>query len=272
MDIKSKAALNNGVGMPYLGLGVFKMQPGVECRNAVLWALEAGYRHVDTAMIYGNEGDVGAALRQSGVPREEVFVTTKLWNADHGFEPALKAFSQSLSRLGLDYIDLYLIHWPAEGRMESWRALEKLLDEGKCRAIGVSNYTIRHLEELLEHSSVVPAVNQVEFHPYLYQKELLGFCRKQGIQLEAYRPLVDAKRFDDPRLVEVASRYGKTPAQVLLRWTLQHDVVVIPKSKQRKHILENAGVFDFSLSKQDMGFLDAFDEGYRTGWDPTAMP
>ena len=273
MDIHSTAILNNGVEIPMLGLGAFRLGAGSETVNAVLWALEVGYRHVDTAMIYGNEREVGLALKKSPVPREKVFITTKLWNSHHGFDSTLKACDESLSKLGMDYIDLYLVHWPAEGkREETWKAIEKLYEGGKCRSIGVSNYTIKHLEELSDYAEVVPAVNQVEFSPYLYQKKLLDYCNEHGIKLEAYRSLTKGVKLADQRLVEIASRDGKTPAQVLLRWALQHEVIIIPKSAHKERIIENSQLFDFKLSKEDMKLLDSFNENFRTGWDPTEIP
>lgn len=272
MAIDQVVTLNNGVEMPVLGLGVWQVQTGNECRRAVLWALEAGYRHIDTARIYGNEKDVGAAIRESGLPRAEIFVTTKLWNGDQGYEKALRAFDHSLSALGLEYVDLYLIHWPVPGtREDSWRALQHILEEGRSRAIGVSNYTDRHLAELLSWADVPPAVDQVEFSPYLYQVDLLEYCRGHGIQLEAYSPLTRGRQLKDVKLVNVARRVGRTPAQVLIRWALQHDLVVIPKSVRHARIVENAAVFDFSLSAEDMAVLDALDESHRFAWDPSAV-
>jgi diketogulonate reductase-like aldo/keto reductase len=271
--IDTKVKLNNGVEMPIFGLGTYQSRSGKETQEAVLWALEAGYRHIDTAAMYGNEEDVGEAIRKSGIPREEIFVTTKLWNTDHGYQKALAAFEESQNKLGLSYVDLYLIHWPVEDlRKDTWTALEKLLEEGKCRAIGVSNYMIHHLEELLDNSSTVPAVNQVEFSPYLYQKELVEFCRKHGIQFEAYSPLTKAHKLNDPQLADMALRYSKTPAQILIRWVLQKDVVVIPKSSRRERIIENADVFDFTISAEDMDILDSFNQGLHTSWDPTTAP
>ncbi|MFQ6676272.1 MAG: aldo/keto reductase [Fidelibacterota bacterium] len=258
--------------MPILGLGTYRLSPGRPVANAVRWAIEAGYRLIDTASMYGNERDVGEAIRRSGVPRDQVFVTTKLWNSDHGYESTLTAFDRSLNRLGLTYVDLYLIHWPVEGiRRETWRAMEAVLEGGKCRAVGVSNYMTWHLDELMKDSSTIPAVNQVEFSPYLYQKDLLEYCRSHGIQLEAYSPLTKARRLSDPRLLKIGSRYNKTPAQVLIRWALQKGTVVIPKSSRRERIAENAHVFDFSLSGEDMAVLDSFHEDYRTTWDPTTV-
>src|SRR6266571_2116400 len=210
LNIQSTVKLNNDVRMPILGLGVYQSPPGRVTRNAVNFALRVGYRHVDTARIYGNEADVGEAVRESGVPRGDLFVTTKLWNSDQGYDSTLRACEASLKRLGLDYLDLYLIHFPVpESRNESWNAMETLLKEGKCRAIGVSNFTIRHLEELLGEHEVAPAVNQIEFHPFLYQKELLEYCQSKRIQVEAYSPLVRGERFKHPRVSSLAKKYSK---------------------------------------------------------------
>ena len=271
--IDTKVKLNNGVEMPIFGLGVYQARRGKETQEAVLSALEAGYRLIDTASMYENEEDVGEALRKSGIPREEVFITTKLWNSDHGYDKTLAAFERSRKKLGLSHVDLYLIHWPVEGlRNESWKAFETLLKEGKCRAIGVSNYMIWHLEELLNNSSTIPAGNQVEFSPYLYQEDLLEFCRAHGIQLEAYSPLTKGHKLNDPKLAKIASKYSKSPAQILIRWALQKEVVVIPKSSRKDRILENADVFDFTISPEDMKVLDSFNEDLRTSWDPSTAP
>jgi diketogulonate reductase-like aldo/keto reductase len=250
LGIRSTVKLNNGVEIPRFGLGVYQTPSGATTERAVAAALEAGYRLVDTAMIYGNEVAVGSALKASGIPRDEVFVTTKLWNGDHGYDEALAACRESLGRLGLDYLDLYLIHWPVEvKRRESWRALEDLLDEGLCRAIGVSNYMRWHLDELLEECRVPPAVNQVEFSPFLYQKDLLDFCHGSGIRIESYSPLTKAHRLNEPLLEKIGGRHGKTPAQVLIRWALQRDVIVIPKSEKPDRIRENAEVFDSAKTR-----------------------
>ena len=258
--------------MPVFGLGTYQARKG-EAREAVLQALEVGYRLIDTASMYGNEEDIGEALRKSGLPREEVFITTKLWNSDHGYNNALAAFEESRKKLGLDYVDLYLIHWPVESlRNETWKAMEKLLEEGKCRAIGVSNYMIWHLEELLSHSSTIPAVNQVEFHPYLYLKDLLDFCHSHDIRLESYSPLTKGEKLDDPRLASLASKYSKTPAQILIRWVLQKGVIVTPKSSRKEKIEENADVFDFMILPEDMNALDFFHLNLRTSWDPSKIP
>jgi diketogulonate reductase-like aldo/keto reductase len=273
LSIETKVRLNNQVEMPVFGLGTYQASRGPQIRKAVLNALDVGYRLLDTAAVYGNERDIGLALKESGIPREEIFITTKLWNSDHGYESAISAFEASLERLGLSYIDLYLIHWPVQDkRKESWAALEELLRKGRCRAIGVSNYMEWHLKELLADSTVIPAVNQVEFHPYLYQKELSEFCRSKGIQLEGYSPLTKGEKLNDPKLFSIASRYSKTPAQILIRWCLQRRTIVIPKSARKNRIIENADVFDFTISDEDMSILDSFDKGLRTSWDPSTVP
>jgi len=273
LNIESTVKLNNNVRIPVLGLGVYQTPPGRVTQNAVKFALSIGYRHVDTARIYGNEADVGEAVRKSGVPREQLFVTTKLWNGDQGYDSTLRACEASLKRLGFDYLDLYLIHFPVpETRKESWKAMETLLQKGKCRAIGVSNFTIPHLEDLLETHEVIPAVNQVEFHPFLYQKELLEYCQRKGIQVEAYSPLARGERFKHPRITALATKYSKTPAQLMLRWGLQHGLVVIPKSTGEERIRENSQVFDFEISSEDMKSLDSLNEDLRLNWDPTSVP
>jgi diketogulonate reductase-like aldo/keto reductase len=273
ITIDTTVKLNNGVKMPIFGLGTFQMRSGKETQQAVLYALEAGYRLIDTAQMYGNEEDVGQALIKSGIPREEVFITTKLWNSEHGYQKALNACEESLNKLGSSYIDLYLIHWPVQGlRNETWRALETLLKKGKCRAIGVSNYMIRHLEELLSNSKTIPAVNQVEFSPYLYQEDLLEFCRSHDIQLEAYSPLTKGHMLNDPKLLAIAKKYSKSAAQILIRWVLQKEIVIIPKSSRKERILENADVFDFKISPEDIRLLDSFNQNLCTSWDPSTIP
>jgi methylglyoxal/glyoxal reductase len=269
--------LNQGVEIPMLGLGVFQSPPGAVTEKAVATALELGYRHVDTAAMYGNESDVGAAVRASGLPREEVFVTTKLWHTEHGFDSAQAAAHESLKRLGLGYIDLYLIHWPRanapKDRLDSWRAFEKLQQEGVCRAIGVSNYTVRHLEELRAHSGVTPAVDQVELHPFVFDPELAGYCERHGIRLEAWSPLTRGRRLDDPTVRAVADAHHRTPAQVLLRWGIEHGFIEIPKSVRRERIEENARIFDFSLLPAEVAQLDALRDGKRVGlWNPSEIP
>jgi diketogulonate reductase-like aldo/keto reductase len=265
LTLQSTVKLNNGIEMPRLGLGTFQSERGSETRSAVRWALEAGYRHIDTAAIYGNEADVGAAIRESGIPREEIFITTKLWNGSQRYDAALRAYDESVRLLGVEQVDLYLVHWPIrETRKEAWRALLRLYEEGRVRAIGVSNYTVRHLNELLADSPLVPAVNQFEVHAFNTRLELVGFCQQAGIVAESYSPLSRGAKLNDPRLAAVARRYEKTPAQVLIRWVLQHGMVVIPKSVRRERILENADVFDFEISAQDLRELDGLDEGLHT--------
>ena len=276
-SIASRVRLNQGPEIPWLGLGVFQTEPGAVTRNSVRYALEAGYRAVDTAAMYGNESDVGEAVRASGLPREEIFVTTKLWHTDHGYEPALRAGRASAERLGLGPIDLYLIHWPRanspQDRLDSWRAMTELQREGLVRAIGVSNYTVRHLEELRTHSDVVPAVDQVEFHPFVYNAELVDYCTAHGIRLEAWSPLTRARHLDHPTIAAIAAAHHRTAAQVLIRWGLEHGVVEIPKSTHRERIRENAQVFDFSLSAADVAALDALRGGPRVGmWNPADIP
>lgn len=267
--IEDTTTLANGVEMPRLGLGVYKAQEGDEVENAVQAALKAGYRSIDTAAFYENETGVGRAVRKSGIAREDLFITTKVWNDRQGYEETLKAFEESLSKLDLDYVDLYLVHWPVSGKYkETWKALEKLYKEHKVRAIGVSNFKIHHLEDLIEDCEVNPMVNQVEFHPRLAQKELLGFCGEHDIQLEAWGPLMRGKILDHPTLVEIAEKYGKTAAQIVLRWELQLEVVTIPKSVNENRIKENADLYDFELTPDDMAAIDDLNQDERTGPDP----
>jgi diketogulonate reductase-like aldo/keto reductase len=273
LTIEMKVRLNDSNLIPQLGFGVWQIGPA-QTSDAVLAALESNYWHIDTASAYGNEESVGAAIRTSGIPRERIFVTTKLWNSDH--DNPERALDTSLRKLKMDYVDLYLIHFPVRQRRQSWRALEALRAKGKTRSIGVSNFTIAHLTELIAESETVPAVNQVEFHPYLYQRELLAFCQGKGIVIEAYSPLTHGERLKDPKLVAVAKKYSsskpKSTAQILIRWALQHGLVVIPKSSDRRRIVENADVFDFEISGDDMRLLDSFNENLRTCWDPSDAP
>jgi len=269
MDIKTTIKLNSGTKIPILGLGVWQI-PGKVCEEAVISSLEVGYRHIDTASEYYNENNVGNALKKTSVPREEIFITTKLWNSDH--DNVEKALNGSLKKLQLDYVDLYLMHFPVPERNTSWKVMGKLHREGKAKAIGVSNFTIRHIKELIENTDVVPAVNQVEFHPYLYQKELLDFCNEKGIKLEAYSPLTHGEKLNDTKLVEIAQKYDKSAAQILIRWVLQHGLIVLPKSSKKERIIENSSIFDFKISDDDMKKLDGFNENLRTCWDPTDAP
>ncbi|MFK8883134.1 aldo/keto reductase [Bacillus velezensis] len=271
--LQAKATLHNGIEMPWFGIGVFKVEEGAELVNAVKTALVHGYRSVDTAAIYGNEEGVGEGIRQglqeAGLKREDIFVTSKVWNADLGYEETLKAFDTSLEKLGLDYLDLYLIHWPVKGKyIDAWRALETLYRDGRIKAIGVSNFQIDHLKHLMKETEIKPMINQVEYHPRLTQKELLAFCTEQGIQLEAWSPLMQGQLLDHPVLQEIAEKYGKSAAQVILRWDLQNGVITIPKSTKKHRIEENANVFDFELSADDMKRIDDLNENLRVGPDP----
>ena len=277
LTLASRLRTSQGLELPRLGFGVFQVAPGDVTRTAVAAALRVGYRLIDTAAMYGNEADVGAAVRASGVPREEIVVTTKLWHTDHGYEAALAAGRKSHERLGLGPIDLYLIHWPRadspQQRLDSWRALERLQRDGVVRTIGVSNYAVRHLEELAAVAETHPSVNQVEVHPFVYDPELIGYCHRRGIAVEAYSPLTRSRRLDDPRIAAVARAKGRSPAQVLLRWGLQHGLVELPRSVREERIRENAAVFDFALSPTEMTALDGLSDGGRvTALDPVAIP
>ncbi|MBS3771508.1 MAG: aldo/keto reductase [Bacteroidales bacterium] len=260
-DVSGTTTLSNGVRMPYFGLGVYSMN-NEEVTSAVHRALETGYRLIDTASVYGNEEGVGKAVRESDLPREEVFVTSKVWNTDQGYERTLKAFDKSMNRLGLDYLDLYLIHWPVSDLYkDTWKALEKLYNEGRIRAIGVSNFLIHHLKDLMEDAEITPMVNQVEFHPHLVQQELHDFCQKNQIQSEAWAPLMRGKVNEIPLLKGLAEKYEKTPAQIVLRWDLQKGVATIPKSSNPERIRSNADIFDFELSEGDVKRIDDLEQG-----------
>lgn len=268
-NLQGTFTLHNGVKMPYFGLGVYLSEDGAEVINAVKWALESGYRHIDTAAIYKNEEGVGEGIRKSGIEREEIFVVSKVWNSDQGYESTIKAFNDSLERLGLDYLDLYLIHWPvAEKYKETWKALEHLYAEGKVKAIGVSNFLQHHLEDLLSEAQIVPMVNQMEFHPYLVQQELLDFCKKHKIQYEAWSPMMQGKIFEMDEFKQLAQKYNKTIAQIVLRWDIQKGVVTIPKSSKKERIIANSQIFDFAISKEDMLIIDKLHKGQRFGPDP----
>lgn len=267
-QITDRTVLNNGVAMPWLGLGVWRVKDGEEVKLSVRSAIEAGYESIDTAAVYGNEVGVGEAIRESGIARDKLFLTTKVWNADQGYETTLQAFNESIKKLGVDTLDLYLIHWPVKGKYtDTWKALEKLYRDGYVRAIGVSNFHAHHLEELRAVSEIVPAVNQVEFHPLLSQRELLGYCREHHIQMEAWSPLMQGN-LQHPLLLELAEKYGKSPAQIVLRWDLDQKVVTIPKSITPERIRQNADVFDFSLEADDLEKISAINENKRFGPDP----
>jgi len=271
-NIKETITLHNGVKIPQLGFGVFKVENGSQTVQSVKKALEVGYRSIDTAAIYQNEEGVGQAIRESGIPREDIFVTSKVWNTDQGYESTLAAFDASLKRLGLDYLDLYLIHWPGKDKyVDTWRALETLYKEGKVRAIGVSNFHIHHLENLLKSSEVKPVINQIELHPRLTQVEIREFCQKHDIQVEAWSPLGRGVLLDNPTIGGIAKKHGKTSAQVIIRWHLQHGIVVIPKSVTPARIEENAQVFDFELSVEEMKEIDGLHANERVGSNPDEL-
>ncbi|KEK26033.1 aldo/keto reductase [Bacillus gaemokensis] len=262
--------LHNGVTMPMLGLGVYKAKEGEEVKQAIKTALEVGYRSIDTATVYENESGVGEAIRKSGIAREELFITTKVWNDDQGYETTLQAFEKSLQRLQMDYVDLYLIHWPIRGKyIDTYRALEKLYEEGKVRAIGVSNFHQHHLEQLLQNCNVKPMVNQVELHPMLAQFELRDFCQNKQIQMEAWSPLMrGGEVFHHPIIQELAEKYGKTPAQIILRWDVQSGIVTIPKSVTPSRIKENFTIFDFALTEDEIKQIDTLDRNLHVGTNP----
>ena len=273
LSIDSRVSLSDGNSMPLLGLGTWAAQPGGETRDAVAFALETGYRHIDTAKMYGNEQDVGEAVRQSSIPRQEIFVTTKLWDSDQGYQTAHDAFDRSMDQLGLEYIDLYLIHWPVEKlRNDSWRALNNIKESGRTRSIGVSNFSHKHLQELYSYSDIRPVVNQIELSPFLQQPLIASFCRSENIQLTGYCPLAKGRRFDEPVLADIAEQHGKSPAQVMIRWALQNRQAVIPKSSNPKRIVQNADIFDFQIGVDEMVRLDGLDDDSRYCPDPLSMP
>jgi methylglyoxal/glyoxal reductase len=268
LKIDETVKLHNEIEMPIFGLGTWALR-GQECTQAVSWAINMGYRLIDTATLYGNEREIGNAIENSDIPREELFITSKVWNSDQGYKSSLKAFEKSLKLLKISYLDLYLIHWPISGlRNETWRALEKIYESGRAKAIGVSNFTIRHIDELLSKASITPMVNQVEFSPFLYQKKLLEYCNSKSIQLEAYSPLTRGRRFHDSTLKSTSLKYNKSVPQILIRWGLQHGIVEIPKSGNKQHLKENADVFDFKIDANDMNQIDSLNEDLRIVDDP----
>ncbi len=268
-SIQDTYKLANGVEIPVMGLGVYKNVDEAELETAVMSALEFGYRHIDTAKVYKNEKGVGEAIKKSGVPREEIFVTTKVWNTDQGYEKTLKAFDKSLETLEMDYIDLYLIHWPMPGTyVETWKALEKLYKDGRVRAIGVSNFNPHHLQDIFNECEIKPMLNQVEYHPHLAQPELKKFCDEHDILLEAWSPLKRGRMFDEPLIVRLAEKYGKTPAQIILRWDVETGVSTIPKSVSRDRVRENGDIFDFELTEEEAREITALDRHERVGKDP----
>jgi methylglyoxal/glyoxal reductase len=268
-DIRGTFELHNGVLMPYFGLGVFLIKDGDVVIQAVKQALSAGYIHIDTASLYGNEQGVGQAVASSGRPRKEIFITSKVWNSDQGYDSTLRAFDKSMKLLAFEYLDLYLVHWPVKDKyIETWKALERIYAEGRVRAIGVSNFLHHHLEDLLPHCDTVPMVNQMEFHPRLVQQNLLDYCASHKIQYEAWSPLMQGKIFHIHELQMLAAKYGKNVAQIVLRWNLQKGVITIPKSVHRERIISNAQLFDFEITAEDMLAIDGLDTNERVGADP----
>jgi len=268
-DLKGTVILSNGVPMPYFGLGVFESKEGKEVINAIKYALNTGYRHIDTAAMYLNEAGVGQAIRESAIRREEVFVTTKVWNSDQGYDKTMKAFDWSMEKLGFEYLDLYLIHWPVSGKFKAtWKAFEEIYRQGRVKAIGVSNFLQHHLIDLFTICEIIPMVNQMEFHPYLVQQPLLDFCTQHAIQYEAWSPILKGEVMNIGLLKSLGKKYGKSPVQIVLRWDLQKGVVTIPKSSNPERIKTNADIFDFELSDDDMVKIDALDKNRRIGPHP----
>ena len=268
----SKVKLSNGVEMPWLGLGVHRAKAGEEVETAVKCALQAGYRSIDTATYYQNEHSVGKAILESGIPRSEIFLTTKVWNSDQGYQATYRAFEESLDKLQTDYLDLYLIHWPqSELTIETWKAMEELYEKGRIRAIGVCNFLVSHLKRLIENSRISPMVNQFEFHPELVQPDLVKFCHNNHIQPEAWRPIMKGRVNELPLLQQLAEKYQKSPVQIVLRWDIQKGIVTIPKSVTPERIRNNAAIFDFELSLEDLAKIDQLDKNVRMGEDPNVI-
>ena len=268
-DLKGTVKLVNGVEMPYFGLGVFKTKEGSEVENSVKWALEAGYRHIDTAAIYENEQGVGNAVKASGIPRNEIFITTKSWNENQRNGTVMKGFEESLKLLRTDYVDLYLIHWPVKGKYTaSWKVMEKIYRSGRAKAIGVSNFLQHHLEDIFAIADIKPMVNQVECHPHLVQQPLIDFCEANAIRFEAWSPIMRGAVNEIPLFQELSKKYKKTPVQLVLRWDLQKGIVTIPKSVHQERIKSNAEIFDFELSEEDISLIDQLDKNERFGSHP----
>ena len=269
ITFESTVPLHGTVEIPLLGFGVYKVRPGAETEDAVAAALDAGYRHIDTAALYRNEKGVGTSIAASGIKRSELFITTKLWNSDQGYESTLAALDDSLEKLGLDYVDLYLIHWPKPEHTEAtWRAMEEIQASGKARAIGVSNFLPQHLDQLAETATVMPSINQIEFHPHLQSADVVEYCQDRGIVVEAWSPLKHGEIIDDPELIVIAEAHGVTVAQVVLRWMLQRGVVTLPKSITPSRIAENKDLYNFALTEEDIAAINAMDRGERVGPDP----
>jgi diketogulonate reductase-like aldo/keto reductase len=268
-NLQSVKTLHNGVSMPQVGLGVYLMKEKEEALEAMTYALQYGYRSIDTAKIYENEDVVGEAVRNSGIPREEVFITTKVWNTDQGYDSTLKAFEESLNKLKLEYVDLYLIHWAVKEKyLDTWRAMERLYNEKLVRAIGVCNFQIHHLEDLAAHGNEKPVVNQIELHPHLTQEPLREYCQEHDIAVEAWSPLARGRVLENPALLQLAEKHGKSPAQIILRWHLQNGHIIIPKSVHKNRIRENADIFDFELSMEEMNDISSLNKDERYGPHP----
>lgn len=269
LNLKSTITMNNGIKIPRLGFGVYRAAQGDETKNAVLNALEVGYRHIDTASAYGNEESVGEAIKESGLKREEIFLTTKLFNSDMRAHRQMDAFKESLDRLKVDYVDLYLIHWPVPGvYLESWKVLEEIYNKGLAKAIGVSNFLQHHLDDVIAHGSIVPAANQVEFSPLWQDNLLIQYCREKNIAFEAWGPLAAGELIGDRTTGDIGAKYGKTGSQVILRWMLQKNIIVFPKTVHKSRMIENADIFDFELSDEDMAIIDNMNRHRRIGPDP----
>lgn len=268
---KDYVILNNGVKMPLLGFGTYNVEDLDKLNNAIKESIKIGYRHIDTASFYRNEEVIGCALKESDVSRNEIFLADKVWNTEQGYEKTLKAFKKSIKKLKTDYLDLYLIHWPQSLNKETWKALEKLYKEGYIRAIGVSNFTINHLKELIENAEIIPAVNQIEFHPRLIQKDLMEYCKEYNIQLEAWSPLMRGLVFKIPFLQKLSQKYERTISQIVLRWDLQMGVATIPKSTTYARIKENADIFSFEISKEDISEIEKLNDGFRIGMNPNEV-
>lgn len=271
-SIFEKVEFHNGVKMPVYGLGVYKVEEGQQIEATIHSALRLGYRLIDTASFYENEEGVGRAIKSSGIPRDDVFITTKVWNSDQGYESTLQAFDDSLNRLGTDYLDLYLVHWPVKDKyLETWRAMEHLYKQGKVRAIGVSNFQVHHLEDILEHAAEKPVINQVELHPLLSQEKLRDFCKTHEIKVEAWSPLGRGRFLGEPVLEKIARNHGKSPAQVILRWHYQNEIISIPKSVNPARLAENAAIFDFQLDLNEMNEINSLNRNQRFGADPDSF-
>lgn len=271
MDIKTipAAELHNGLKMPVIGFGTYQIPDGPDTEFSVLTALETGYRNIDTASFYDNERSVGTAIKKSGIPREEIFITTKVWNSEQGYKNTLEAFDHSRKKLHTDYIDLYLIHWPVRERyIDTWRAMEEIYQKGNAKAIGVCNFNEHHIEDILRRKGITPMVNQIELHPILYQTGLIDFCKSRKIQIEAWAPLMRGRMSNFLLLAELAEKYKISPAQLLIRWDIQHGFVTIPKSAHKERIILNFQVFDFTISNDDMQRIDALNRSERLGPDP----